>query len=199
MVQLLLIGANKYYNHSLDTIVNDNRCSQHSDMTSEEINIFLAIITHTWHDVRDTLKYYWSTLDWLNSQFYSIVMKWENYFPILRYLHFCDNINQPDRTIWELYKRLRKLDLTSIDWISPMLQSVWILCSGWSHCCLQTVSFFKQCFSKKHKHFVGSNCNDPCLQSPLIGRSNPYASQIAHLDVWHCDHRSATELCLVYN
>jgi hypothetical protein len=44
MVQLLLREINKYYNHYQDAL--------DSDLTSQDMKYFLAIITHAGHDVR---------------------------------------------------------------------------------------------------------------------------------------------------
>jgi len=76
--------------------------------------VFLALTIQMGHGVRDKLTDYWSTLDQLYTPFYSTMMKRDQYLHILRYLHFTDNRNEPDRT-YEMFDRLWKIrDLLEI-------------------------------------------------------------------------------------
>jgi hypothetical protein len=77
MVQLLLREINKYYIHYQDAV--------DSDIISQEMKYFLAIVTHAGLDVRHMLKYSCSTLDWLNTPFYINTLKKDNCSLILRY------------------------------------------------------------------------------------------------------------------
>ena len=48
------------------------------------------------HGVRDNLRGYWSTVDQLYTNFHCTMMKQDQYLHILSYLHFTDNMNEPD-------------------------------------------------------------------------------------------------------
>jgi hypothetical protein len=73
---------NKFYNHYLDSLDNDNGCSQLSDVTAGDVCIFGSII----QDEQDTLKDYWSTLEQLYVPFYSNMMKLDLFF---LYIEIC--------------------------------------------------------------------------------------------------------------
>jgi hypothetical protein len=62
VIQLLVAETNKY----IDTFDNDSGHSQLPDVTVQETYSFLAIIIQMGHDVTDTMKAYWLTLE----QFY---------------------------------------------------------------------------------------------------------------------------------
>ena len=70
--------------------------------------VFLALTIQMGHGVRDKLTDFWSTLDQLYTPFYSTMMNQDRYLHILRYLHFTDNRNEPDRTD-EIFDRLWKI------------------------------------------------------------------------------------------
>jgi hypothetical protein len=61
--------------------------------------LFLSIIVQMCDDQRDRLKDYWSsTLEQFFLAFYRNTMKQDRFFHILRFLHFSDNRNEPDKT-----------------------------------------------------------------------------------------------------
>jgi len=60
--------------------------------------VFLALTKQMGHGVRNKLTDYWSKLDQLYTPFYGTMMNRDRYLHILRYLHFTDNMNEPDRT-----------------------------------------------------------------------------------------------------
>jgi hypothetical protein len=106
VIQLLVAETDKYY---LDTLGNDDGSSKLSDVTVQEMNVFLALIIQMGYGKWDTLKDYWSTLEHFCRTFYSNMMKCDRFFfNILRFLHFCDNMNQPDKTD-NNYDRLWKI------------------------------------------------------------------------------------------
>jgi hypothetical protein len=74
IILLVVVKTNKYCNQYLDTLHNENRCSQLPDMTVQEMQIFLAHIIQMGHDEWDILKGYWSTLEQFYSPFYSNMM-----------------------------------------------------------------------------------------------------------------------------
>jgi len=59
--------------------------------------VFLALTIQI-HGVRDKLTEYRATVEQLYTPFYGTVMKRDRYLHILRYLHFTDTRNEPDRT-----------------------------------------------------------------------------------------------------
>jgi hypothetical protein len=63
-MQLLAEGTNWYYHKYLDTL--DKRQSPLSDVTTQEMYMFFAIIVQVGHNQKDTLEDYWST----SKQFY---------------------------------------------------------------------------------------------------------------------------------
>jgi len=70
--------------------------------------LFLSIIVQMGHDQRDALKSYSSTVIQVFTPFYRNTMKHDRLFHILRFPHFSDNRNEPDKTD-ENYNRLWKM------------------------------------------------------------------------------------------
>jgi len=60
--------------------------------------VFLALTIQMGQGVRDKMTDYRATVDQLYTPFYGTMMKWDRYLHILRYIHFTDNRNEPDRT-----------------------------------------------------------------------------------------------------
>jgi len=58
-----------------------------------------------------TLKSYWLTLGQFFTPFYTSTMKCDTFLHILRFLHFCDNMNKPDLND-NYYGRLWKMRIT---------------------------------------------------------------------------------------
>jgi hypothetical protein len=61
IIHLLVVETNRYYHQYLDTL--DKGQSVLPDMTVQEMCSFLAIILQMGHDLKDTLKAYWSTVE----------------------------------------------------------------------------------------------------------------------------------------
>lgn len=72
------------------------------------MRLSLEIIVQMGHDQGDTLKDYWSTLEQLYTAFYGNPMKQDRFHHVLRFLHFSDNKNEPDK-IDENYDWLWKI------------------------------------------------------------------------------------------
>ena len=70
--------------------------------------VFLALTIQTRHGISDKLSDYLATVDQLCTPFYGTMMKRDRYLHILRYLHFTDNRNEPDRKD-ENFDRLWKI------------------------------------------------------------------------------------------
>jgi hypothetical protein len=93
--QLLEAETDKCYNQCLHTLENDNTTLV---VIVQERYILFATVIQMGHEVRITLKYYWSTLELFCTPLYSNVMEHDQFFHILRYLHFSNNRNQPDKS-----------------------------------------------------------------------------------------------------
>jgi hypothetical protein len=74
----------------------------------QEMYLFSSIIVQMGHDRRDRLKDYWTTRERCFVAFYRNTLKQDRFFHTLRFLHFSDNKNEPDKTN-ENYDRLWKM------------------------------------------------------------------------------------------
>jgi hypothetical protein len=106
IMQLLVEETNRYYRQYLETIAEGR--SPLPNMTILEMYLFVSIVLQMGHDQRDRLKDYWSTLEQFFMAFYRNTMKRDRFLHILRFLHFSDNRNEPDKTD-ENYDRLWKM------------------------------------------------------------------------------------------
>src|SRR5215510_4837132 len=106
IITLLVVETNRYYQDYIDRL--DDGPFPEPDVTEAEMFVFLALTIQMGHGVRDKLTDYWSTLDQVHTPFYGTTMKRDRYLHILRYLHFTDNRNEPDRTD-ENFDRLWKI------------------------------------------------------------------------------------------
>jgi hypothetical protein len=68
-----------------------------SDMTVQEMCLFLAIYVQVGHNQRDMLKDYWSTLEQYFTAFYEN-MKRDSFYRMLRFPHCSDSRNELDKT-----------------------------------------------------------------------------------------------------
>ena len=117
--------------------------------------VFLALTIQMGHGVRDKLTEYWSTLDQLYTPFYGTMMKRDQYLRILRYLHFTDNRNEPDRTdknfdrLWKIRYLFEILNATFSKFCNPSenqaIDEIIVSFKG--------RVIFKQYIPKKCKHF----------------------------------------------
>jgi hypothetical protein len=73
IIQLLVVETNRYYHQYLDSL-NDGR-SPLPDVTLKEMFSFLALILQMGHNIRDTLKVYWSTAEQFSMPFFGKTMK----------------------------------------------------------------------------------------------------------------------------
>jgi hypothetical protein len=109
LLMLILVEKNnryEYCHHYYDSKGDGNPASK--DVTLEEKYLFLALILKMDHNQRDTLKEYWSRDPMCHAPFYSQVIRSNRFFHILRFLHFENDKNAPDRDA-EDYDRLWKL------------------------------------------------------------------------------------------
>ena len=115
--------TNRYYQDYIDRL--DDGPSPEPDVTEAEMFVFLALTIQMGHGVRDKLTDYWSTLDQLYTPFYGTMMKQDRYLHILRYLHFTDNRNEPDRKdekfdgLWKIGDLFEVLNATFSKFYNP--------------------------------------------------------------------------------
>jgi hypothetical protein len=156
IVPLLVEQTNLYYRQYFDRQDEDGASSSPlPDVTLAEMYVFLALIIQMGHDIRDTLKDYWSTLEQFHTTSFSATMKQDRFFHILQYLHFVDNDKKPDKND-PGYDRLWKIRT-----IFDTLNENYAKCYNPSeHLAVDEVIvkfkgrvIFKQCIPKKHKRF----------------------------------------------
>jgi hypothetical protein len=75
MMQLLLAVINKHYNQYLVTCNSGDSSLQLADVTVEEVYVFMALVTQIGHGELDTLKEYWSTLEWFYTSFLYTILQ----------------------------------------------------------------------------------------------------------------------------
>jgi hypothetical protein len=66
-------------------------------MTVQVMYIVLAIIIQMGHNFIDALRSYWLIAEHFFIPFYTNTMKCDRFLHILRFLHFSDNMNQPNK------------------------------------------------------------------------------------------------------
>jgi hypothetical protein len=87
--------------------------------------VFLALTIQMGHGVKDKLTDFWSTLEQVCTPFYGTIMNRDRYLHILRYLHFTDNRNEPDRTdenfdiLWKIRDQFEILNDTFYKFYNP--------------------------------------------------------------------------------
>jgi hypothetical protein len=153
IMQLLVEESNRYYHQYLDTL-DEGRSPLH-DVTIWEMYLFLSIIVQMGHDQRDRLNDYSSTLEQFFMAFYGNTMKRDRFFHILRFLHFSDNRNYPDKTdenydrLWKMRTIFDKLNDAYAKYYSPIeylaIDEIVVLFKG--------RVIFKQYIPVKHKWF----------------------------------------------
>jgi len=81
---------------------------------------FLAIIVQMGYDQKDMVKAYWSTEEQSSIPFYE--MKQDRLYHIVRFLHFSDNKNSPDKAddrVWKMRTIFDKLSDSYVKHYSP--------------------------------------------------------------------------------
>jgi hypothetical protein len=123
IMQLLVEETNRYYHQYLETVAEGR--SPLPDMTTPEMYLFVSIDVQMGPDQRDRLKDYWSTLEQFLMAFYRNTMKRDRLLCILRFLHFSDKKNEPDKTdenydrLWKIRTIFNKLNDAYAKYYSP--------------------------------------------------------------------------------
>jgi hypothetical protein len=88
IIHLLVEETNRYYHQYLDSLEDSTPLP---DMTDSEKLLSLGVIIQMGHEIRDRLRYYWTTAEQLLTSFYSNTLQRDPFFYyILRFLHFTD-------------------------------------------------------------------------------------------------------------
>jgi hypothetical protein len=94
VIQLLVAENNKYYNHYLDTIGNDDGCYWLPDVTVHEI-MYFWLLSYKWDMMSRT---HWKvTGQLLNNSIHHLKVAWWNAIDFLWFVQ-CENMSQPDNT-----------------------------------------------------------------------------------------------------
>ncbi|PNF23240.1 hypothetical protein B7P43_G18268 [Cryptotermes secundus] len=153
IIHLLVEETNRYNHQYLDRL--EDGTSPRPDVTESKMFLFLGIIIQMGHDIRDTLKDYWSTAEQFATPFYSNTMKRDRFLHILRFLHFADKSTETDRNVHS-YDRLRKIR-TIFDTLNDAYQKYY---NPSEHLAIDEIIVkfkgrvvFRQYIPKKHKRF----------------------------------------------
>src|SRR5215510_9810950 len=92
---LLVKQTNVYYQQHLDRQAGPNR--RLSDITLPDMTTFTALALQMGHDLKYTLHDYWSRHRQVYSLFYGETMTRDRFLHILRFLHFADNSQRPNK------------------------------------------------------------------------------------------------------
>ena len=117
-----MVETNRYYRDYIDRL--DDGLSPEPDVNEAEMFVFLALIIQMGYGVGDKLTY-WSTLDQLYAPLCGTVTKRDRYLHIVRYLHFTDNRNEPDRKdenfdgLWKIRDLFEILSATFSKFYNP--------------------------------------------------------------------------------
>jgi hypothetical protein len=153
--QILLEESNRYFHQFLATQNNPGPSVQPPDITIEELYTFLAIILQMGHDQRDSMKDYWSRDEQYHTPFFHNTLVRDRFFHILRFLHFENNEEAPDRNdpnydrLWKIRNIFDALNNKFCEIYNPSehlaVDEVIVLFKG------RVV--FRQYIPKKHKRF----------------------------------------------
>jgi len=91
----LLVEQTVYYQQYLDGEAGPSR--RLPDITLPDMKTFVALALQMGHELKDTLHDYWSRLRQLHNPFYGETMSRDRFLHILRFLHFADNSQRPDK------------------------------------------------------------------------------------------------------
>jgi hypothetical protein len=123
VITLVVEETNRYYRQYLDTL--DNGPSPAPDITECDMFLFLAIIVQMGHDIRDSLKDYWTVTEQFCTPFYSKTMICNRFLHILQYLHFSNNQNAIDNNepnydrLWKIRHIFDTLNKVYLKYYAP--------------------------------------------------------------------------------
>lgn len=153
VIHLLVLETNRYYSQFIQK--KEVGSSPEPDIKYSEMCAFLAIVIQMGHDIRDSLKDYWARLEQFYTPFYGNAMACGRFLHILRFLHFTNNENEPNRND-ESYDRLWKIrnlfDVLSEKY-SKLYRPSEYLAVDEVIVLFEGRVIFKQYIPKKHKRF----------------------------------------------
>jgi len=104
IITLLVVETNCYYHQFLEN--SDNGPSPESEVTQEEMFVFLALRLQMGHTVQGRLEDYWTKMEQLCTPFYGQTMACARYHHILCFLRFTDNnwsgVDRTDDRLWKI-------------------------------------------------------------------------------------------------
>jgi hypothetical protein len=95
--QIILDETNHCFQQYMPSTNTRSTAAQPPDSTIEEMHSFFALVIQMGHDQRRSLKDYWSREEQYCTLFYSNVMPRDRFLHILRFLHFENNEDPPNR------------------------------------------------------------------------------------------------------
>lgn len=97
VIKMLEAENNKHYNQYLRTLQNDMNFQDFLTWLQKRLLCSFCSYHINGHNEQGKLKYYWSTLKVLYAILTQHNETWLN-FHMLRFSHFCDSQNEPDKT-----------------------------------------------------------------------------------------------------
>lgn len=153
--RILLLETNKYFQQYYENRNVPGPSVQPSNVKLEEMYRFIALIIQMGHDQRDAIKDYWRTEEQYYTPFYSNILSRDRFSHILRFLHFSDNNEAPNREdpnydrLWKIRKVFDTLNNKFSELYYPTehiaVDEVIVLFKG--------RVIFRQYIPKKHKRF----------------------------------------------
>lgn len=113
ITRILLLETNRYF-HQFSS--HQDTPIKPPDVPLEELYKFFALIIEMGHNQRDTIRDYWCEEEQYYTPFYHKTMLRERFFHILRFIHFSDNNNAPNKQdsnydkLWKIRNIFDKLN-----------------------------------------------------------------------------------------
>src|SRR5215469_13994250 len=153
--QIILTETNRYFHQYMSSRPSRSTSAQPPDITIEEMYTFFGLLIQMGNDQRHSLKDYWAREEQYYTPFFSNVMARDRFFHILRFLHFENNDDPPNRDdpdydrLWKLRKIFETLNNKCFEMYNPTehraVDEVIVLYKG--------RVIFRQYIPKKHKRF----------------------------------------------
>lgn len=106
--RIILLESNKYYEQYYDNRNTPGPSTPHVKITLDELYTFFALVIQMGHDMRDALRDYWRKEEQYYTPFYHNILPRDRFLHILKFLHFSDNNDAPNREAPD-YDRLWKI------------------------------------------------------------------------------------------
>jgi hypothetical protein len=153
--QIMLDETNHYFHQYMASKNTGSTSAQPPDITIEEMYSFFALVIQMGHNQHGSLEDYWSREEQYWTPFYLNVMPRDSFLHILRFLHFENNEDPPNRDdphydrLWKIRKVFDTLNNKFCEMYNPTehlaVDEVIMLYKG--------RVIFQQYIPKKHKRF----------------------------------------------